>query len=954
MKKKHDAGERESRNSGLPVEERVRAAGDDNKETSGNKTRKKKSLSGRILRLVFLWIPLCIAGLIAIVFIAADLYLTPSRVEKLAVENFNSASNGTLSLNVRTFSLYRDIVIENIVIKNPEEFGGSDFFTMKKFVLKYGFFSMLFGQVHFDEIGLYKPRVYLIQKKGVWNFEKLMKPGAPKEPEVEEPEEPSKPRSEINLPWSMKFLFNFILDDLYCSVRGDDFRAEIDGVTLKVKIDVPPFKTVPLSPRAVTLLKDMEISLNPDGMMNVNFYSPDASVEPPLILSWKLLFNKQGQDGRTSFSSAFRFGTYKTPVRFKQSHLAPLDFLVSYDLYYDPINDFLKLNDLGIRFRNSRWISLGGTVSEVTKNPRMDIRMNKSEISLAELYPYYRAVTGDESMRFAGKLSLFPLTVKGTPDAIAVKGALDLSSLQLRMPDLDLNVPSLRLNYALDKNGSHGKIGVNLAVDRFTYNMNRSLSGVSTLLLDADINSRNDFGAFDLNRVDIRFFDPRAKEKALELGIRGEVNVAPSVSGNVKIGGLVFRKNALVAMLPPSIGEGLAGLPFEKPVNAEIGARFSLGDITHANVSIGLKVPDFDVNDLAVTCDVTQNAPRARIDLSELTLKSRSRGLSLKAGGFVETRKSPLSDSDLKLKLTLDYPKKTKVYGPWVIAGSAGIDASMKGDLAKGKVKGSVKIKGLSVENAESMLDVKDANLDFPFDYDFGYRPSGKTRLAVGKESFFDSGLFRDRENLTIGSIASKHPARDMSFVYLKDLRGTLFFRDNSLEIQELRASILDGTLYGKDIFFYLSDLNVRNMEYRIALDLTNLDVGLIDNPDQKKKSHDAELSLNVNLSGKSLDFAGGMNVNGSVNIYKIGDRFANKLMKGLSQEKGKSKLGIAQPIVDNLEIPRAFYYYIDNGVMYADVSFKSKAIGYIIGIKDDRVKFDRIPIQEYLRKVQE
>jgi hypothetical protein len=106
----------------------------------------------------------------------------------------------------------------------------------------------------------------------------------------------------------------------------------------------------------------------------------------------------------------------------------------------------------------------------------------------------------------------------------------------------------------------------------------------------------------------------------------------------------------------------------------------------------------------------------------------------------------------------LDYPKKTKVYGPWVIAGSAGIDASMKGDLAKGKVKGSVKIKGLSVEIAESMLDVKDANLDFPFDYDFGYRPSGKTRLAVGKESFFDSGLFRDRENLTIGSIASKHP----------------------------------------------------------------------------------------------------------------------------------------------------------------------------------------------------
>jgi hypothetical protein len=407
-------------------------------------------------------------------------------------------------------------------------------------------------------------------------------------------------------------------------------------------------------------------------------------------------------------------------------------------------------------------------------------------------------------------------------------------------------------------------------------------------------------------------------------------------------------------MLPPSTGESLAGLPFEKPVSANLAAKFSLGDITRAKVNIGLKVPDFDVNDLLINCDVTQNPSRARVDLSKLTIESRSRGLSISAGGFVETKRSPLSDSDLKLKLSLNYPKKTKVYGPWVIAGSAGIEASMKGDLLKGKVKGSVKVNNLSVENAESMLDVKGVNLDFPFDYDFGYRPSGKTRLAVEKESFFGNSLFKDKENLSIKSIASKHPARDLSFVYLHDLHGTLFFRENSFEIQELKATVLDGTLYGKDIFFYLSDLNQQNMEYRIALDLTNVDVGLLDDPNPKKKNHDAELSLNVNISGKNLDFTKGMNINGSVNIYKIGSGFANKLMKGLSQEKGKSKLGIAQPIVDNLEIPRAFYYYLDSGIMYAEVSFKSKALGYIIGIKDDRVKFDRIPIQEYLRKVQE
>jgi hypothetical protein len=116
-------------------------------------------------------------------------------------------------------------------------------------------------------------------------------------------------------------------------------------------------------------------------------------------------------------------------------------------------------------------------------------------------------------MRFAGKLSLFPITVKGTPDAIRRERRARFSSSAARMPDLDLNVPSLKLNYALDKNGSRERSASILAVDRFTYNMNRSLSGVSTLLPTPIYNSRNDFGAFDLNRVDIRFFDPRAKRR---------------------------------------------------------------------------------------------------------------------------------------------------------------------------------------------------------------------------------------------------------------------------------------------------------------------------------------------------------------------------------------------------------------------------------------------------------
>ena len=140
----------------------------------------------KVLRVLLLWIPAGIIILTAVVFLAAGLFLTPVRVQSLAVSGFNSMSNAKLSLDVRKFSLYSDILIENIKISNPPGYGDGNFFELKQFHLRYGFFSMLVGQVHFDEIGIYKPRIYLLQKNGVWNAAVLMKPSAEKPKDNEE------------------------------------------------------------------------------------------------------------------------------------------------------------------------------------------------------------------------------------------------------------------------------------------------------------------------------------------------------------------------------------------------------------------------------------------------------------------------------------------------------------------------------------------------------------------------------------------------------------------------------------------------------------------------------------------------------------------------------------------------------------------------------------------------
>jgi hypothetical protein len=179
-----------------------------------------------------------------------------------------------------------------------------------------------------------------------------------------------------------------------------------------------------------------------------------------------------------------------------------------------------------------------------------------------------------------------------------------------------------------------------------------------------------------------------------------------------------------------------------------------------------------------------------------------------------------------------------------------------------------------------------------------------------------------------------------------------MYFRNNVFEIANLKAYVLDGSLYGRNILFNLADLKTQNMEYNMMIDVTNIDIGKMDDIDPSKKTRNAELSLNANFSGRGVNINKELTTKGYINIYKIGEDFADKLMKGLSKDKGKSKLGIVQPIVDNSLKPKGFNFNLDKGLVYTTVTFSRGFVSMFGTIEDSQVVFDRLPIQEYLRKV--
>lgn len=965
------------------------------------KDKKKKPLALRILfktlRIVFLWIPLGLITVIGVVLIAAKLYLSPARVEKLAVENFSKKSYGTISLKVKSFSPYSGFDIENIIIRNGPEFDNSVFVQIDKLRLRYGFFSIFTGNIHFDEIGIYKPKVYVKEKKGVWNFARLMKPSESKpEPEKKEPEkEKSAKEGPIKIPIDVQFLLHFMLDDLRIYANSSTFDASVEGLTFKTDVEIPPFNQVDPSLLAVKILKTLNLELNPQEEIDVRFNSKLGEVKPPLTLTWKLMLDRNNP-ADPKFNSYLKFGTYKMPVRFKESHLAPLNFMISYNLYYNPLQDKLSLDSLAIRFKDKYWINMTGEVSDVTRNQNLDLYMKESNIVLDDLYPYYVAVLKDYKTKFSGSVSLYPLTVKGTLNKLDVLGELNVNSLNYRNNGMSAAVPSLKLSYNVEKTtkdilakgaltirdirfknpttsaavpllvldydvkmlGKNAKILAGLNIPGFNYSLNKSQSRDHTLNLKVDVDGSNNFGTVVINGVDLKLYSPEQRKDALLVNITGLVGLKPDLAGTVNINRVTLYKPVLEKMLPEETAKGLVGLKLEQPVDLNMSANFAMTrKKTEARVTAGVKAPDFEMNDLKLLADITAKNNNKYIEINKVDLNSKEWGLLLLIDGFADISKSPLADSNIKLKFLFDAPGMKKMYAPWDLSGKIKMNAQMKGDLETGLLKGNIEINKLFVNNAVSKMSVEDVNLDFPFEYYLTPKDTGKSRLAVDKSSVIANEQFREKDNFTIKSVKIKHPSRDEQLLVMKNLRSALFFRDNAFEIVKLQCEALDGAVYGRDIMVNLNDLNKNNIkldgiEYRLSLDITNVDIGKLDNLDPSKKTRDAELSLNANFHGKGLDTTKEMLMTGYINIYKIGDKFSNKLMTGLSSEKGKSKLGIAQLPVDNSLVPKGFYFNLDQGNMYTTVTFNKKILGLVVTVKDDKVEFDRVPIMEYLRKV--
>ncbi|MCL1864761.1 MAG: hypothetical protein FWF73_03005 [Spirochaetes bacterium] len=921
--------------------------------------RKDRPLSRRILiqfaKTLFIRIPIAVVILVIVILIFLKFYLRPSVVESLIKNNFSEMSTGSIDLKVESFGIYKGFVINNILIKSGEDFGNAKLFEMERFVFSYDFFKIFTGSIKFYEIGIYKPKVYLIQKNDKWNVETLIKssekedkPKDEKKPKEEKKESSS---DEVNLPIAVDFLLNFILDDLSVYVNGKDFTAEMTGLSFNANIDVPPVKTIPKSVDAVRIFKTLKFELNPQNFMSAKFYSKAISAVPELVLNWKLILKN---DETPEFNSTLNIGANRLPLKLNDKFLAPFNFLISYDIFYNPISDILKINDFNFSFMNSNWIKLSGTVSDVAKSQMLNIKMDQSIIPLKDIYPYYAAITGDRSMRFGGDVSLFPLTVKGGAKSPNIDGILTLKNIYFRNPNIEASLPQFVFKYSVIAAGENMNFNGDLNIPHFAYVVQGSKSGDNGIRFTTSILGYNNFKRIKINSVAFDFFNPEAG-KAVSMNLFGDINMDGSVTGDINIPKFRIDVTPLASMVPGRFRKQISSIPIKKPVDFNISTNFNLGnDVVKANLDMLTIAPDYNIDDLKLKAGVVQDNRNKRVTIDNIYFGSKKMNFAFNAGGMVELKKAPFSDSNLRMSLELNNPSMKNIFGAWDSSGMVKLSASMKGDLSTGVSNGSLQFKDFNIRNDKEMVSVSGLNMDFPFEYPFKELKIIKSALSVNQSVVMDSDRFSEKPNFTITSVKAKHPARNIPYEYMKDFSANMQFKDNILNIKNLKASVMGGSIYGRSILLNLANLKPSKMEFQIILDVVDIDISRLDDPTSKKGDKKADLSLNANVSGRGLDINKELNATGYITISKIGSEFASRLMKGLSEEQGKSKLGAPVQYVVDKSMPKSFDFRLDNGLVYTTVEFSKNALNLLVRIEDNKIEYDRIPIQEYLRKVSE
>ncbi|RME93738.1 MAG: hypothetical protein D6767_00385, partial [Candidatus Hydrogenedentota bacterium] len=311
---------------------------------------------------------------------------------------------------------------------------------------------------------------------------------------------------------------------------------------------------------------------------------------------------------------------------------------------------------------------------------------------------------------------------------------------------------------------------------------------------------------------------------------------------------------------------------------------------------------------------------------------------------------------DLYVKMKMGKAKREAIFQNHAISGFFGLNVHLLDNIAKG----SINIDHFNYDDSK-LTKVSDINMKFPFEYNLAYRKT-LNLTAANKERIIKNYSFTKPFNFTIHSVQIAHPfpgkdpntgkklpPKPFMLIYpqgkYNGFSMRMEFKDNVFQIPALQIFMLNGLITANDILFNLGTFNPKTMELVAALQVKELDLKQLMDPEKAKAIKDGAISMDMFFTGR--DFSDPLqNLKGYVSIYKIGDEFAKQ---GLKVVKPDSNF-LVDAIVDNTITVTKFELDLKEGLVYARVYMKKGFIAKgLIAPAGEQIIQERIPIGEFL-----
>ena len=967
--------------------------------------------------------------------------------EFLIKKGFASASTGSISLDVKRFSLFFGIIVNDILIASGDDFDKKPVLKLERLAVAYNLPLLFTGRLKLTEISLTKPEIHAWQKNGKWNYETLFPPS--EEKKEEEKKEEKESANELSLPIPVSAYLNFFIHDLKIEIEAEKgekyFYAFLDNFSFYFLLNTKRFSTLPYSTKAISIIDELNIQLNPTDDIQISMKDNIASLQSDLKLS--LLLNNNNSGDVPMLSSSLNIGSEHIPIKMKTGNIQPFNFKIGYDLNYTPDTDKVELKDLIISFAGEKFLEGKGEVLDALKeNPEVHFEVTESKIDLDRVERITDTVPIIPPMNLSGFFSLKPFTVNGKLDNLKVDSGIQGKNIIVElfgaihnMPIIDLDVVAY-LNLLTKEVSSHNNL-LPILTKLEIHNLEGQYNGI-VLKIKGEVSPQENVDVnLDLDKVVIEKFVPDVMGRAhlfikvtgkklallnvdLKAGLRGlRYKLGRGLSGINEIelklktlvdfdGGFqietlkvepltltVKNENKEIAasidsVLDLDMTKGTIAKLDKLKVNANVthliptvpvalrgtiaGLRNSLGNLLTLNgtadykedkskkrIDIGLNasLPALELTDLSISSIVEiAKDEKETLTIDNITLSAfQNKFKGLFKGNFYKPRTGnpPLGEyaGELNGNLTLESDIFRYVLKGMSFKGDLDIDINVKDNLIKGELRSndsSIVYKTSTCPGKGCQVyEVNGLKMNIPFLHDINDKTTED--LLNGNKTNFVKTYGQDAlPNLSIQSITGTHPSLENAKLdFVKPIGDTpgfvarVDYIENYLTIDNMKASSMNGFIYGKDILFNIGNGDPTKIEYSAVLQVRDIDLSELLPKEMQKKIDDGRIKLDLNISGKNLNDPI-ENLELFFSTFYIGEDFGKSAIRIVSPENWMTDRIINSYRVDKIEVE------LTKGLVYAVIKFQKSVFNTLVfNVEKDMISQERIPLASFLKRTE-